>query len=1076
MQNQVLTPSQEHFLKKELLKSQIRTEFLQLNEINGLRNFGYPFSNIDPKLKKYHHSHSHTNENASIISNKDSISPSKSKNMENAKSLDGKVTLSNSPMLGFFLQEFIISFPLFSQDMIRDLKFWQEKIQVFFEYFMNMKLSDTFIKQKLTTRKNVSNLLINLLKLIYNSGLSTTSELLYYKDKKIKDRKNYSTTEENILPIDDINKYFNTIDPIYINGWDINIIAVIEDNPTTSASTTTSDSLSSTSSSATDYIFSTPKWVKSTFNLTASTSNNLFSKLSISDSTSSNNSSNSNYKYLIKIEKKQFKNHKRVIKVFYIWKTFQDFKLLVHDLKNEFPSKKLPILPRHKHKKDTSTINQTSNASQSTPNLNLNSNSLQIPSANTSTRARANSRATSNSNTSIHSNKEKNNSSSDLDDEESEIDDLNQDENIEEPLFGNKRLLLRQYLRKLLNNKEISQSKILIDFLTLNSIDEKTLFDKNKNKNLIGKINNNQLTDIKNFETELFQRKLYITKINKILKNFNTFKKLLLRDKQFLFLISNELKEKNSIQKLSNEFKSLIDWFKLFLSFTIYKVFIGNTDKNSHGFYNQIRRLHKLMPYAMMSQILKISNPMVIMKSLIDLFLVSPFGNYSLLQSMFSTILNEDLKHQSKIIKKLEMKIIQENKHSSKLIKPLKHFIIKDERYNKIDFTNETNDSSNSLPVCFTVLNEMLKLKLITKELVNELKYSYNLWNAENIENETLEDDFDDDYDSTDITMMKTQNSKKSSSKLTKSSSSSTLNSSTSTIKKSTTKKIIIKSSYYQSFQELFRLYIKERDKKIMRKMWQDPELTQLLKYFINLIYDPMVQIFKIMKADVGLKIFEKFMNDLIRLIDSVINDGNEIYTQANVIKSINDLIDKHQDAFYDLIHEMYVKDKDGVIDGYVVWINKLLGFLKSSKFGNDDDKKVDLNKILEECDDIIDINLIIEQINNIIDRKVQLKILKNQILLKKKAQVFSNFDSNYDENTNFDNHQLSTDSNKENFVESDTDNTKNKSEMLKDLKRTQRKYAKLLHTELDKSEITKFEKTVMITTFTDILSNSPLG
>ena len=52
--------------------------------------------------------------------------------------------------------------------------------------------------------------------------------------------------------------------------------------------------------------------------------------------------------------------------------------------------------------------------------------------------------------------------------------------------------------------------------------------------------------------------------------------------------------------------------------------------------------MHGLMPYFMLRSVLRISNPVSMVRSVLDLFLARPFGSTSLLQKMFSSGLNEE--------------------------------------------------------------------------------------------------------------------------------------------------------------------------------------------------------------------------------------------------------------------------------------------------------------------------------------------------------------------------------------------------------------------------------------------------
>lgn len=78
------------------------------------------------------------------------------------------------------------------------------------------------------------------------------------------------------------------------------------------------------------------------------------------------------------------------------------------------------------------------------------------------------------------------------------------------------------------------------------------------------------------------------------------------------------------------------------LASTIYQLFLGSD--NSSSVFAQMKRMHGLMPYFMLRGILKISNPVAMVRSVLDLFLARPFGSTSLLQKMFSSGLNDEVR------------------------------------------------------------------------------------------------------------------------------------------------------------------------------------------------------------------------------------------------------------------------------------------------------------------------------------------------------------------------------------------------------------------------------------------------
>lgn len=70
------------------------------------------------------------------------------------------------------------------------------------------------------------------------------------------------------------------------------------------------------------------------------------------------------------------------------------------------------------------------------------------------------------------------------------------------------------------------------------------------------------------------------------------------------------------------------------LASTIYQLCLGQDDSSS--FFAQVKRIHGLMPYFMLKGILRISNPVAMIRAVLDLFLARPFGSSSLLQRMFA--------------------------------------------------------------------------------------------------------------------------------------------------------------------------------------------------------------------------------------------------------------------------------------------------------------------------------------------------------------------------------------------------------------------------------------------------------
>ncbi|CCF59477.1 hypothetical protein KAFR_0H00680 [Kazachstania africana CBS 2517] len=960
---QPFSPIEEHYLKRELLRIQLQKELEELNNPLALRNFGYPFTQDDPKIVA---KSLHTSPIKRTISHV-TRSPSK-KIQEEQSDIVRNCNTTEFPMLSYIVQEFIMSFPLFARNLSIDESFWQTKVQIFFEHFMTLGFSDSMDREQSTKRKKIGQKLNKIVLLLFNSGIGTRHEGIYYsQDKFTLENENVrkrSKVEDFAIPTKETLQKLVTTEPMFINGWDINIVAVIPESSMLSYKGKTkknSSKPSVTSSFPMKSFSSTSKWMKNAFNVSNSPTA-LLSKLSLTGTTTRTTTSKKrHYRYLIKVRSTE---HKETI--IYVAKSYQDLKQLSHDLKSIYPGKKFPRLP-HKTKKSVSVvtapdygvvINNMNNKVPSTPveriinsfetetmslqsSSNKSTSSLQESYSQPLTKTNSQSMPDLNEPLAKVETDEKEQQEreerEEEDEEEFDDDDDDDDESDKDSIFHDvsdqktsclahekMRTSLRQYLRTLSKDKEVSESHVFQEFLSSHVANE-TEF----NNEIKEDIKNRELVDINNLENQLKFQRLALEKSLKLQDSMKEFKASLLKDDAYLLSLMVELKTKNKISELSALPRGFIEWSKIYLSSIIYQLFLGND--NSYGFYTQIRRLHKLMPYKIMEQIMRFTNPMIIMKNMMDLFMAQPFGGQSLLQTMFSTILTDDLKSQKHIIKKLEDNILKNDdaEYARLIITCLKNTIFQIEKPSSdqiIDMGLIHEESETlGMPIVLLILMKSAEKKIILPEAVDELIESYSLWKIKGRE-------------------------------------------------------IDSHSLYFQHIKELFQLYIKEHDKRLMRQLWQDPELSQLLKATISLIYEPMIKIFKVARIDVALKNFQRFMDDLIKLMDDIINGQVGTSTQFSIIDSINNLVTKHQDSFFDFVHDVYINDTEGIFEGFVTWIAKIIKFLQVSKFGRDEER-IDFNSLLSAEVGRIDVPLLRKQVDEVINKKLEARKLYSKLL-----------------------------------------------------------------------------------------------
>lgn len=90
------------------------------------------------------------------------------------------------------------------------------------------------------------------------------------------------------------------------------------------------------------------------------------------------------------------------------------------------------------------------------------------------------------------------------------------------------------------------------------------------------------------------------------------------------------IKDNETIESLPERYMKVFEWARISFASTIYQTFVGS-DTSSETF-SGLKRIHALMPYFVLRSILRISNPIAMVRGVIDLFLAQPFGQRSILQ------------------------------------------------------------------------------------------------------------------------------------------------------------------------------------------------------------------------------------------------------------------------------------------------------------------------------------------------------------------------------------------------------------------------------------------------------------
>ncbi|CAG8449889.1 3792_t:CDS:10 [Funneliformis caledonium] len=205
---------------------------------------------------------------------------------------------------------------------------------------------------------------------------------------------------------------------------------------------------------------------------------------------------------------------------------------------------------------------------------------------------------------------------------------------------------LRAYLRSLLSIREISRSRILFVFLTdssltLNEYEKRDIAERRE----LDSIRDEQLRKF-NEEAENRAKELehHVSEFKQEVMNSDGLSKVIYT-----------IQETPNAFNLPITYQKIIEWGEIGFASTLYSLFIGSD--NSSETFAQLKRTHSIMPYKTIRAVMKISNPVALLRGILDLFLAQPFGQKSLAQRILSMSVTEDLKELGKDIKTIEDEI-----------------------------------------------------------------------------------------------------------------------------------------------------------------------------------------------------------------------------------------------------------------------------------------------------------------------------------------------------------------------------------------------------------------------------------
>ncbi|OGM43647.1 PX domain protein [Aspergillus bombycis] len=570
----------------------------------------------------------------------------------------------------------------------------------------------------------------------------------------------------------------------------------------------------------------------------------------------------------------------------FVARRYGDFAKLHKRLRTEFPGKPLPVLPR-KNKSSTSSSFFSSVDDDASSVSSLSSQSASTPDEGQSSR---NSLAPGNH---LHRSASRSSMRSSLG-ISPKSPRLSADTSRETVLYREEqRVSLRAFLRTLLQNKRAAESKALEEFLTAEPItlNEEELIDMQRRK----EADAIRIEEQKKFYEIARQR---AAELDVYMENFRRD----IVESNGLTKLFAEIREKPTVEDLSPQYQKFAEWLRIEVAATLYHLFLA--EDNSPELFAQFKRIHSLVPYTLMKNVIRIANPAAVMSGVLDLFLAQPFGSRSLLQRIFSMTLNDGIKQFQKAIDSLVSKV-----DDASLCQKLKAFTDSDEE-TKNEIRAEAEDED------IDILVAILRSDRFSPELTPE-QYG-NVFNAYVAWNQAVE--------SVDAEMREG-------------------------------------AQWFANMKQLLKLYTRQRDKAMMLSIVEEPVTLQLFRDLFTIFYEPLVRVYKSANVYNSITDFAQFADDAIQVVEKC--QRQDVSADPNqTVQSFIDLCERHQASFYKFVHEVHLHD-NGLFGSLMGWIEDILDFLRHGPVGGKLDMnallhgakdvgQIDKDKALDEINALI--------------------------------------------------------------------------------------------------------------------------
>lgn len=464
------------------------------------------------------------------------------------------------------------------------------------------------------------------------------------------------------------------------------------------------------------------------------------------------------------------------------------------------------------------------------------------------------------------------------------------------------RLTLRAFLRSILAVPSVADSEIFQEFLTGDptflTSEDKADVEIRRRADAVRESQHREFAD------KMAER------VRDLQLHLDSFKSML-KQPDGLSHVFSTIRECAHVDELPPEYKVLVDWATVSMASGLFSMFVGR-DSSSRAFAH-LKYMHSMMPYFVIRNILRISNPVAMLRSFLDLFLAQPFGQKSLLQRMYTGKLTEELNE----IKDLSATV------RAKIPDPLYARKVQEFVTLPYDmqclFHEQANAEKND--ILTVLLRSPLTAELNTQQMeqVNRANIAYRRLRRQRAHAHSLgvpepEPNSDDAW---------------------------------------------LLEDLHVYLNLCSAMHIKEQ----LIGLIYDHATTDLLKDMVTIFYAPLAQVYRVANISDTLGEIQVFISDLIKTVDD--HTALQASNPDAMVSAFVNLVQRHQQTFYHFVHQVHSKGSD-LFQRLIRWVELFVNYVRDPREPEScglgwinleqclTDSRVDRARVMAEVDEVI--------------------------------------------------------------------------------------------------------------------------